>query len=125
MIAGYDRPRPLPGRPSAKRFGLSGIGLSRILLGLVLFGHKTKYACEVGKKARLVRGRFASRTFQGKPRSSGLVPARRTEKPRVLEFFHIRQIAQTLEPEVRPGTPRRRDIGVGRAGRAGCAARRR
>ena len=34
---------------SAKRFRLSGTGLSRILLGLILFVLETKYACEVGK----------------------------------------------------------------------------
>jgi hypothetical protein len=77
----------------------AGTGLSRILLGLVLFGPETKDACEVGKTARLVRGRFASRTFQGKPRASGLIPAPRSEKPRVLEFFQIRQVTQRLEPE--------------------------
>ena len=64
----------------------AGTGLSRILLRLVLCGHKTNTVCEVGKTARLVRERFASRAFQGKPRSSGLIPARRTEKPGVLEF---------------------------------------
>jgi hypothetical protein len=76
MIAGYNRPLgngPKPHPP-----------------GLVLFGPKTKHACEVGKKARPVRGRFVRRAFQGKPRSSALLPTRRTEKPRVLEFFQIR-----------------------------------
>ncbi len=99
--------------PSAKRFGLSGTGLSRILLGAVLFGHKTNTACEVGKKARLARGRFVRRTFQGKPRSSGLIPARRTQKPRILEFFQIRQVAQRLEPELEQKLLRRH-VGVGR-----------
>src|SRR5208337_3892992 len=85
-----------PGRAPRPRKRAS----SRILLGLILFGPETKYACEIGKKARPVRGRFVRRAFQGKPRSGGLLPARRTEKPRVLEFFQIRQIAQRLESEL-------------------------
>ena len=46
MITGYNR-------PSAKRFRPSATDLSRILLGLILFGPETKYACQFGKSLAL------------------------------------------------------------------------
>ena len=44
------------------------------------------------------------------------VLARPTEQPRVLELLDVGQVAKALEPELRQ-KPRRRDIGVRRAGR--------
>ena len=64
------------------------------------------------RRLALSGGRFVRRAFQGKPRSSGLIPARPTEKSRVLEFCQVRQVAQRLEPELEQKLLRRH-IGEG------------
>jgi hypothetical protein len=82
------------------------VALRRVLLQIVFAVDRAERARQLGKQSRIV----------GPPsRSAWRVRAPSSQQPGVLELFHIRQVAERFEAELRQER-RRGDTGVRRAG---------